>query len=87
MKLPLIHKQGDITVMLSSYHGNNFGFYDIYWGRNIKLKKKITPRFTARPNSVRLRHFSYYTKNKTDELKLLADILRCIDHKLEDEDN
>jgi len=87
MKLPLIHKRGDIIVMISSYHGNGSGFYDVYWGRNIKLKKKITPRFTAVLDPVRLRYCSYYTKNKTDELKLLADIFRCIDHRLEEEDN
>jgi hypothetical protein len=81
MKLPLIHRRGDIIVIISSYHGNDSGFYEVYWERNIKLKKKITPRFTARLDPVRLRHFSYYTKNKTDELKLWADILRGIDHK------
>jgi hypothetical protein len=87
MKLPLIYKRGDIIVMISSYHGNDSGFYEVYWERDIKLKKKITPRFTARLDPVRLRHFSYHTKNKTDELKLFADILRGIDHKLEDEDD
>jgi len=79
MKLPLIHRKGDITVMLFSYHGNDSGFYEVYWERGIKLRKKITPIFIARLDLVSLRHFSYHTKNKTDELKLLADILRGIE--------